>query len=114
VIVIAQRADAFRATYGFAPDFELKESDQAVQNMEPVKSGIFWGNPGDEAILCDATGADVDVVVYGSGSYPGVTPHPGVGGGNSLERKPADRDTDDCSADFWERYTPNPGQVTLD
>ena len=58
--------------------------------------------------------AGVDVVVYGSASYPGVTPHPGVGGGNSLERKPANRDTDDCSADFWERYTPNPGLVTLD
>jgi len=114
VIVIAQRADAFRATYGFPPDFELKESDLAVPNMMPLNSGIFWGNSGDEAILCDATGADVDVVVYGSGSYPGVTPHPGVGGGNSLERKPAGRDTNDCSADFWERYEPDPGQVTLD
>ena len=79
-----------------------------------MKGGVFWGNSGDEAILRDATGADVDVVVYGSGSYPGVTPHPGVGGGNSLERKPADRDTGDCSADFWERYEPDPGQVTLD
>jgi len=113
VILIAQRADAFRSTYGFPPDFELKDSDPAVPNMTRVKGGIGWGNSGDEAILCDPNGADVDVVVYGRGSYPKVTPHPGVRWGHSLERKPADRDTDDCSADFWERYTPHPGQVPL-
>jgi hypothetical protein len=80
--------------------------------MTPVNSGILWGNGGDEAILRDPNGGDVDVAVYGRGSYPEVTPHPGVRWGHSLERKPADRDTDDCSADFWERYTPDPGQVT--
>ena len=26
----------------------------------------------------------------------------------------AQEDTDDCSADLWERYPPNPGHVTLD
>ncbi|UCC62996.1 MAG: lamin tail domain-containing protein, partial [Anaerolineae bacterium] len=112
-VVVAQRADAFMAAYGFPPDFELKESGPAVPNMEPVGSGILWGNGGDEAILRDPAGVGVDAIAYGSGSYPGVTAHPGVGAGNSLERKPADRDTDDCSADFWERYTPDPGQVGL-
>ena len=113
-VVVTQRADAFMAAYGFPPDFELKESDPAVQNMAPADSGILWGNGGDEAILRDPTGVDVDAVAYGSGSYPGVTPHPAIGPGNSLERKPADRDTDDCSADFWERYTPDPGTVYQD
>ncbi len=92
------------ATYGLAPDFEFKGSDPAVPDMMPVNGRIGWGNGGDEAILRDVSGADVDVVIYGSGSYPGATPHPGVGGGNSLERKPAARDTDDCSADFWELF----------
>jgi cardiolipin synthase len=110
VIVVAQKASGV----GFVPDYELKESDPTVPNLVPVSEGISWGNSGDEAILRDATGAAVDVVVYGNGSYSGVTPHPGVGWGHSLERKPADRDTDDCSTDFWERYTPDPGQVTLD
>jgi hypothetical protein len=57
VILIAQRADAFRSTYGFPPDFELKDSDPAVPNMTPVKGGIGWGNSGDEAILRDPAGA---------------------------------------------------------
>jgi len=113
-VVVAQRADTFRSVYGFAPDFELQAGDASVPDMIPLNGGIGWGNSGDEAILRDATGADVDVVVYGSGGYAGVIPHPGVGWGHSLERKPAHRDTDDCSADFWERYTPAPGQVTLD
>jgi len=85
-----------------------------VPDVTLINGRIGWSNSGDEAILRDASGADVDVVVYGSGSYPGATPHPGVGWGHSLERKPANRDTDDCSADFLERYTPKPGQVTLD
>jgi uncharacterized repeat protein (TIGR01451 family) len=110
VVVVAQTAGGV----GFVPDFELQESDPAAPNLMSVSGSIGWGNNGDEAVLRDVSGADVDVVVYGSGSYPGVRPHPGVGWGHSLERKPADRDTDDCSADFWERYTSNPGQVTLD
>ena len=114
VIVIAQRADVFSSTYGLAPDFELRDSGPAVPDMTPVNSRIGWGNGGDEAILRDASGEDVDVVVYGSGSYPGATPHSGVGWGHSLERKPAARDTDDCSADFGEQYEPKPGHVTLD
>lgn len=113
-VIVAQRVDAFESIYGFAPDFELRGTDPSVPDMTPTDGGISWGNAGDEAILRDATGADVDVLVYGSGSYAGVTPHPAIGWGHSLERKPADRDTDDCSADFWERYTPAPGQVTLD
>jgi uncharacterized repeat protein (TIGR01451 family) len=113
-VVVAQRADAFSAAHGFLPDFELKHSDSSVPDMTPVEGSLLWGNSGDEAILRDATGAGVDIVVFGGGSYPGVASHPGVAGGNSLERKPADRDTDDCSTDFWERYTPDPGQVTLD
>ena len=113
VIVIAQRAEVFSNTYGLATDFEFKVSDPAVPDMTLINGRIGWGNGGDEAILRHASGEDVDVVVYGSGSYPGATPHPGVGWGHSLERKPANCDTDDCSADFGEQYTPNPGQVTL-
>jgi len=107
VVVVAQKASGV----GFAPDFELQESDPGVPNLTTLSGSITWGNSGDEAILRDVTGADVDVVVYGSGSYPGIAPHPGVGWGHSLERKPSDRDTGDCSADFWERYTPTPGRV---
>jgi len=87
-----------------------------VPNMVPAGTwdgfGFALGNEGDEVILLDAAESPVDVLVYGTGAYPGVIPHPGVSAqGHSLERRPADRDTDDCSADFFDRYPPTPGVV---
>ena len=72
-----------------------------------------WGlnNSGDEVLLLDAGDGAVDVLVYGQGSYPGVTPHPAVAYGHSLEREPAWLDTDDCSADFRDWPYPSPGQL---
>ena len=65
-----------------------------------------------EGALLDAQATPVDVLVYGGGRYPGVTPHPGVSAsGHSLERRPAIYDTDDCSHDFFDRNPPDPGSV---
>ena len=74
--------------------------------------GFALGNAGDEVILLDGSLGPVDVVVYGAGSYPGVTAHPGVNrADHSLERRPAIYDTDDCAYDFVDRYPPDPGAV---
>jgi hypothetical protein len=63
-------------------------------------------------ILLDATGKPVDAVVWGTGTYPGVVPHPGVSApDHSLERRPADQDTDDCSKDLQDRTPPTPGEL---
>ena len=63
-------------------------------------------------LLLDATRAPVDVVTYGTGSYPGMTPHPGVSDqGHSLERRPPKQDTDDCGQDFFDRVPPTPGEL---
>ncbi|MGC9024294.1 MAG: lamin tail domain-containing protein [Chloroflexia bacterium] len=113
--IAAQAQDvAFRPTFEFLID-PLRD-DPSVPNMVPVGTwdgfGFALGNEGDEVILLDASESPVDVLVYGAGSYPGVVPHPGVSAqGHSLERRPADRDTDDCSADFFDRYPPTPGVV---
>lgn len=113
VIVIAQQS----ADAGFKPDFEflldVYRDDSGVPNMVPAGNwegfGFALGNEGDEVLLLDANGVAVDVVVYGQGFYPGVIPHPGgVNAGHSLERRPPEQDTDDCSRDFFDRYPPTP------
>jgi phosphatidylserine/phosphatidylglycerophosphate/cardiolipin synthase-like enzyme len=117
-LVIATAATAFFAEHGFNPDYEILSTDTAVPTLidDPA-----WGDPaailqlangGDEVILRDPTGKVVDVVTYGSGSYPGVVACPLVSASNySLERFPYNRDTDDCSFDFREWPFPNPGKL---
>jgi hypothetical protein len=116
VIAVAHQAQDVT----FTPDYEFlvdpNRDDGAVPNMSPAGSwdgfGLALGNAGDEVLLLDADGAPVDVVTYGDGDYPGVTPHPGVSGqGHSLERRPPREDTDDCSQDFFDRYPPTPGTL---
>jgi phosphatidylserine/phosphatidylglycerophosphate/cardiolipin synthase-like enzyme len=117
-IVIATAATAFFTEYGFNPDFELLSTNTAVPTLidDPA-----WGDPaallqlangGDEVILRDANDQVVDVVTYGTGSYPGVVPCTTVTINNaSLERFPYNKDTDDCSIDFREWSIPNPGNL---
>lgn len=116
VIVIAQQA----VSVTFEPDFEFvtdpTRQDPTVPDMIPAGAwdgfGLALGNDGDEVILLDAAGQPVDALVWGDGAYPGTLPHPGVSwGDHSLERFPANRDTDDCAADFLDRYPPTPGAV---
>jgi hypothetical protein len=112
-IVVALQASGCQALYGFAPDFEITDTDPAVPDLAPYTAwgsgGIALGNTGDEVLLLDALDLPVDVVVYEGGSYPGVAAHPGVASGHSLERVPAGQDTDDCSADFIDQAAPTPG-----
>ena len=120
VIVVARQAQDLA---GYTPDFEFLidalRDDPNVPNMTPAGSwdgfGFALGNTGDEVILLDAAGNPIDVLVYGSGSFPGVIAHPGVSASNhSLERRPAIYDTDDCSQDFFDRYPPEPGEVSVE
>jgi hypothetical protein len=116
VIVVAQQA----ADVDFAPDYEFlidpKRNDPSVPDMVSAGKwdgfGFALGNAGDEVLLLDASGAAIDVVVYGAGSFPGVIPHPGVASqGSSLERYPPEWDSDDCSQDLFECYPPTPGAL---
>jgi uncharacterized repeat protein (TIGR01451 family) len=115
VIVVAQQA---ADVVGFTPDYEFlvdpNRDTGGVPNMVRADPGTCDGlaltNTGDEVVLRDASGAVVDAVTYGAGAFPGVVPHPGgVNAGHSLERRPPEEDTDDCSQDFVERNPPTPG-----
>ena len=118
-MVIARYAQAYQSV-GYVgklvPDFELNDSN-AVPDMIPVSWGtgeLALGNTGDEVLLLDPLLRAVDVLVYGSGGYPGVAPFhrvEEVHNGSSLERWPANRDSNDCSRDFRIRYAPDPGHV---
>ena len=112
-ITVALKATGFFALYGFTPDYEVNNTDSSVPDMlhyAAWSSGtIALSNSGDEVLLLDGSDTPVDVVTYESGSYAGVTPHPGVATGHSIERSPANQDTDDCSVDFVDRNPPTPG-----
>jgi phosphatidylserine/phosphatidylglycerophosphate/cardiolipin synthase-like enzyme len=118
-LVVARRAIAYQEL-GYPgkplPDFEWNDSGD-VPNLfiTPWGDGeLELGNGGDEVLLFDPLMQVVDVVVYGTGSFPGVTSFGNVDdvfNGNSLERWPANRDSDDCSYDLHIRYTPDPGHV---
>ena len=121
VIVIAQQAADFQPVGGFTrPHYEFLidpgRDDPTVPNMVPAGAwsgfGFKLGDGGDKVILRDANGVDVDVVVYGAATYPGVNPHPGgVEESWSLERRPPHYDTNDCAVDFVPRYPATPGHV---
>ncbi len=114
--IVAVSSAGFLSANGHYPDYELLNLTPDVPDLirHPTwGTGSFaLGNGGDELLLFDSAGRSVDVLTWGSGSFPGVLPHAGVSaGGRSLERYPAWRDTDDCSHDFREWGFPNPGTV---
>jgi hypothetical protein len=119
VLVIARQAEAYQSL-GYrnapVPDFELLESN-GVPNMVrmPWGTGEFaLGNAGDEVLLFSSFWRVVDALVYGDGSFPGVVSYGDVSSvynGSSLERWPANRDSDECPRDFRVRYVPDPGSV---
>ena len=117
-LVIATTATGFFAEFGKNPDFEILNTDTAVPSMidDPnwgsTNTYLQLGNAGDEVILRDANYQVIDVVTYGSGSYPGVTTCPLIVLLNaSLERNPFWRDTDNCTVDFFENAFPTPGML---
>jgi cardiolipin synthase len=117
-LVVALSAADFFAEYGFYPDFEILNTAALTPDMI---DDLSWGDPstflqlgnlGDEVILRDEQDQVIDVLVYGTGNYPGVIGCPPVSLLNaSLERLPYWRDTDNCSVDFREWPFPSPGSL---
>ncbi len=74
-------------------------------------SDLLLANSGDELILKDPENVIIDAVIWGSGTLSGHTAWTGsMDETLSLQRDPANTDTDDCSVDF-KTDTPNPGTV---
>ncbi|MBN1933299.1 MAG: lamin tail domain-containing protein [Anaerolineae bacterium] len=118
-LVIARQAVVYQALNypgKSLPDWELNSSS-SVPDLIPSGWGtgeFALGNAGDQVLLLDPALRPVDVLVYGTGSYPGVVSFGDVGSlyaGSSLERWPANRDSDDCARDFRSRSVPQPGAV---
>ncbi len=115
-VVVAQTAVAFQRRFGFPPDYELRDSDPAVPDMRPNRlwSGgeIALANDGDEVLLLYQNEI-IDAINYGDSLtffQPAIN---GVLAGQSIERVPADCDTD-SAADWLPRPSPTPGELSFD
>ncbi len=106
-VVFAVDADQFFATYGFSPNFSAHPGSQPsllTSDYAPWASGgINLSNSGDEVIILDTSDTVIDVVTYGSGSWPSVFGDlSGVPEDSSLERVEPLQDTDNVVEDFEE------------
>ncbi len=117
VVVIARKALAFAGLYGFAPDFELDETDPLVPNLFKCDSGcrttIVLTDGGDELLLYDPAGDVVDALAWGNSPWPEFDPkiRPPVKG-QTLERYPAYQDGDNA-LDWRSQPVPGPRQVNV-
>ncbi len=116
VIVIANKATAFLGVWGFNPDYEMEDSDEGVPDMIPytiwASGRLELRNGGDEVLILDEGDAIVDAMSYGDKTTFFDPPCPEVSAGHSLERSPANVDTD-TAADWIDQESPNPGAVTV-
>ena len=101
VVVVAATAAGFAENY---PGF----SGVVVYLEGNIGNGL--GNNGDRLILRDNGGNEVDALSWGSDTTVFNPAAPDVAEGHSLERYPANADTDTAN-DFVDQATPAPGQV---
>jgi hypothetical protein len=115
-IVIALKATGFYALYGFNPGYEVTDTDPSVPNMIKYSTwatgNISLSNSGDEVLILDDGDVIVDAMSYGSEITFFDPPCPDVPTGHSLERSPANVDTD-TAEDWIDQEFPNPGAVTI-
>jgi hypothetical protein len=117
VVIVANRATAFNLVYNFYPDFEIYDSHLDVPDMvlcEEWSGGEFrLDNTGDEVFILDYDDTIIDDVAFGQSEYLGFYPPVNlVAEGHSIERYPADVDTD-TNVDWIDQVDPNPGIVFL-
>lgn len=114
ILVIANSAVAFANKYGINPDFEYSQTDPGVPSMVKYAlwSGgtIFLNNNGDEVLVLNDNDELADAVSWGSSNFAFIPSVPKVADGVSIERYPADVDTD-AASDWRSQTTPAPGVV---
>ncbi len=116
-VVLAQTAVGFRTLFGTNPDFELTDSDPNVPDMRSYSlwatGDIALANDGDQLVLLNERNVIIDSVNYGDQTTffaPAVTT---VFEGQSIERHPANCDTD-TATDWRPQESPTPGAVEFD
>lgn len=117
VFVIALKAAFFYDEYNFLPDFEFTDTNLSVPDMLDYPAWadgtVLLNNMGDEVLLLDGEDRLVDVLAYGDSLFLDFQPPViGVADGYSLERFPADHDTN-SKWDWIQQPHPNPGLVNL-
>jgi glycerophosphoryl diester phosphodiesterase len=116
VLLVANRGDIFETAYHFFPNFEFRAGSSAVPEMLKYaawSSGyVELANSGDEVLLLGPTDLYLDAVSWGGSDFAFSPPVELVEAGHSLERKPANQDTD-TAGDWKERPSPLPGLVNL-
>lgn len=117
VLVIARAATGYRALFGHNPDFELRDSDPAVPDLQRsalwATGEIALANDGDELLLVGPDNVIRDAVNYGDSTYFFAPAIPGAHTGHSLARIPAVCDSD-TAAEWQPLPVPSPGTVVLE
>ncbi len=93
---------------------EMSALGISVSSADYGLGNLALGNTGDEVILKDSAGNAKDAVAWGSGSASGTTSWSGssTGEDETLQRSPANEDTNNCNTDFI-IDTPSPGDVDV-
>jgi hypothetical protein len=116
VIVVANKATAFFDVWGFTPDYEMDGSDEAVPDMIPytawASGKVQLGNSGDDVLILNGSDAIVNAMSYGDKTTFLDPSAPDVPAGHSLERVPANVNTD-TAEDWMDQEFPDPGKVTI-
>jgi hypothetical protein len=117
IIIVANRATEFKLIFNFFPDYEVYNSHLDVPDMIPCEEcsgGEFrLENTGDEVFIVGDDDVIIDVVAFGQSEYLGFYPPVVlVAEGHSIERYPADVDTN-TNNDWIDQVDPNPGTVSL-
>ncbi|MCL4871233.1 MAG: lamin tail domain-containing protein [Anaerolineae bacterium] len=116
-IVIAQTARGFHALFSHNPDYEIRDTNPDVPDMRPYRlwatGSLALANGGDEVVLLNQANVINDGVNYGNKTTlfePAVL---GVFTGQSIERVPANCDTN-TAADWQPQRVPTPGILQFD
>ena len=117
VLVVAENAALMQQDWGVVPAYELSDYDPNVPQLT-LDPGTITGtmnlaNAGDEVVLWGPDNTVVDALVWGTGLFTGTLPFSGTVsvGNHTLQRWPANQDTNNCEIDFREQNLPSVGVV---
>lgn len=103
--VVATHGAEYAAFFGKTANAEIVGNSAATPDAPPflawADGGMTLATAGDELVLLDATNTLLDVVVYGNGSYSGITALTPTPASDVVSvRSGKLGDSDDCSKDF--------------
>ena len=114
VFIVAHASQTFQAVYGFPANYEFIDSDP---NVPDLIAYAVWGagsvslnNCGDEVLLLDRDNHILDAFSRGNSNWAFDPPVPAVAEDHSLERYPANQDTN-SAMDWHDQPASVPGEA---